>query len=175
MSLGRIAVRAVIVYLYLLVVTRASGKRVLGQATPFDFLVALILGDLIDDALWAEVPMATFGAVVSSILVCDALTKFGAIHSPAFFHLVNGHSRPVVRDGRVERDELLREQLSEIDLAHLLRREDIDEEHWNDVHLALLERGQDLSVIRRPDAEPATKADHAGPPLRRPDSEERTT
>lgn len=157
MSLARIGVRAVVVYLYLLIVTRASGKRVVGQATPFDFLVALILGDMIDDALWAEVSMAKFAVGAGSIIFCDALTKLGAFRSLWFFRLVNGPSNALLRDGRQDHDELRREQLSEADLAHLLRREGIDD--WSTVHLALIERGHELSVILCPEAEPATKAD----------------
>jgi uncharacterized membrane protein YcaP (DUF421 family) len=154
---GHIVVRAVVAYLYLLYTTRASGKRVVSQATPFDFIVALILGDLIDDALWAEVSMAKFAGAVGSVLVCDALVKFGAFHSTGFFHLVNGWSHALLRDGVEDGDELRRHQLNEDDLAHLLRQKDVSD--WNDVHLALLERGAELAVIRRPGAEPATKED----------------
>lgn len=59
MDRGRIAVCALVAYVYLLVTTRASGKRVVSQATPFDLLVSLIIGDLIDAALWGEVSMVT--------------------------------------------------------------------------------------------------------------------
>jgi len=43
-------------YVFLLAILRASGKRTIAQGTTLDFVVALVLGDLIDDALWAEVP-----------------------------------------------------------------------------------------------------------------------
>lgn len=157
MTLGHIAVRAIVAYAYLLFIERMSGKRVISQATPFDFIVALILGDLIDDAVWAEVSMAKFAGAVGSIMLCDALTKLGAFHSLGFFHLVNGYSHAVLRDGREDLDELRRHQLNESDLAHLLRAKGI--ENREEVHLALLERGHELSVIRNPEDEPATKRD----------------
>ena len=157
MSLGHIAVRAVIAYAYLLFVTRIGGKRVIGQATPFDFIVALILGDLIDDALWAEVSVARFAGAVGSILICDAVTKLGSFHSLQFFHLVNGYSHALLRDGQEDRDQLRRHQLNKGDLAHLLRAEGVED--WSEVRLALLERGHHLSVIRHPEDEPATKKD----------------
>jgi uncharacterized membrane protein YcaP (DUF421 family) len=157
MTLGHIAVRAVVAYIYLCAIARASGKRVISQATPFDFLVALILGDLIDDALWAEVSMAKFAGAVGSVMVCDAITKIGAFHSLRFFHLVNGRSNALLRDGVEDGDELRHQQLNEDDLAHLLRQKNAS--NREDVHLALLERGHELSVIRRPGAEPAQKED----------------
>lgn len=157
MDLGRIAVRALIAYVYLLVMTRASGKRVVSQATPFDLLVSLILGDLIDDALWGEVTMAKFAAAAGTICVCDLLVKFAAHHSDAFLRLVDGHPTPVLRDGVEDRDALRGEQLNEDDLAHLLRLQGVDDRQ--DVHLALVEGDHELSVIRRPGAEPAQKKD----------------
>jgi uncharacterized membrane protein YcaP (DUF421 family) len=56
----RIVVRIVFTYLVLLVFMRLAGKRAVKQATPFDFTLALILGDLIDDAIWAEVQTSAF-------------------------------------------------------------------------------------------------------------------
>ena len=56
----RIVVRVVFIYVLLLVFLRLSGKRTLKHASPFDFVVALILGDLMDDAIWAEVDASTF-------------------------------------------------------------------------------------------------------------------
>ena len=159
MDLWRIAVRALIAYVYLMVTTRSSGKRVVGQATPFDFVVSLIIGDLIDDLLWAEVSVAKFGAAVASIFVCDAIVKFGAFHSTRFMHLVNGVPRVVLRDGVEDLEALRREQLNELDLAHLLRLDGIDRDKWSDVHLALLERDHETSVILQPGAEPAKQKD----------------
>ena len=157
MSLGHIAVRAVVAYVYLLVLTRAGGKSAVSQSTPFDFLVALILGDVIDDALWAEVSMAKFAGAAGSVMLCDALTRLAASRWRPFFLLVNGRPGVLLRDGREDEEELRRQQLSKTDLAHLLRLEGVTD--WNDVHLALIEQGHELSVLLKPGAEPATKAD----------------
>jgi uncharacterized membrane protein YcaP (DUF421 family) len=157
MDLWRIAVRALVAYIYLLFVVRASGKRVVAQATPFDFVVALILGDLIDDALWAEVSMARFAVGAGSLLVVDILVKLGARHSPLVYALVNGRPSVVVRDGEPDPRELRREQLNKADLAHYLRLKGIED--WNEVRLAMLDQDHDLSVLKQPWAEPAQKKD----------------
>ena len=159
MNLGQIAVRVLVAYVYLLIVTRASGKRVVSQATPFDFLVALILGDLIDNGVWGEVSLAKFAGAVGSVMLCDALTKLGAFRWMPFYHLVQGRPHVVLRDGVEDGHELRRHQLNEGDLAHLMRQKDAHE--WDEVHLAVLERGAELSVLRKPAAEPATKKDLA--------------
>lgn len=157
MDLGRIAVRALVVYVYLLVTTRMSGKRVISQATPFDLLVSLIAGDLIDDAIWAEVSQAKFGVAAGTIFLCDLVVKWVAQRWDAFHHLVNGSPTAVLRDGCEDGKALRSEQLNEQDLAHLLRLQGIDD--WKDVHIAFVERDHEVSAIRQPGAEPAQKKD----------------
>jgi uncharacterized membrane protein YcaP (DUF421 family) len=157
MDVGRIAVRALIAYVYLLVTTRSSGKRVVQQATPFDFIVALILGDLIDDCMWAEVSVAKFGVAVTSIVTMDLLVKWAALHSDLVFRIINGKSRVVMQNGVEDGKELRREQLNEGDLAHLLRHQGVGD--WKVVQTALLEQHAELSVIRTHDAQPATRED----------------
>lgn len=159
MDLWRIAVRALGAYLYLMTTTRVSGKRVVAQATPFDFVVSLIIGDMLDDALWAEVSMAKFAVGVGSIFLCDAIVKLGSFHSTRFLHLVSGVPRVVLRDGREQKEALREEQLNEDDLEHLLRLDGIDREEWKDVHLAVMECDHETSLILMPGAEPAQKRD----------------
>ncbi len=159
MDLWRIAVRALAAYIYLAVTTRASGKRVISQATPFDFVVSLIVGDLIDDCIWAEVSVAKFGAAASSIFFCDAVVKLLSFHSPRFLHVVNGRPRVVLREGVEDRNELRKEQLNELDLEHLLRLDGLDRDKWKDARMAVLERDHETSLILTPGAEPATKQD----------------
>lgn len=67
MDLVRIAVRVVFAYVVLLALVRSSGKRTVKQGSPFDFTMALILGDMFDDAVWAEVPASQF------VVACGAL------------------------------------------------------------------------------------------------------
>ncbi len=157
MDIWRIGIRALVCYVYLLAMTRASGKRMISEATPFDFVVALIIGDLIDDALWADVSMASFGAATASIFVCDAVTKMLALRSSAFSRLVCGTPTIVLRDGVEDGRALRGEQLSEGDLDHLLRLEGV--ENRDDVRLGIVERDHSFSVLYRPELEPATRED----------------
>ena len=69
----RIAVRTTIVFLTLLALVRCSGKRTVKQGTPFDFAVALILGDMADDAAFAEVALSQFAVAAGTLLVAHVL------------------------------------------------------------------------------------------------------
>jgi uncharacterized membrane protein YcaP (DUF421 family) len=65
----RIAIRCVLAYVFLLVLLRLASKQTLRQGTTFDFVLALVLGDLIDDALWAEVPIAQFVVATTTLVL----------------------------------------------------------------------------------------------------------
>jgi uncharacterized membrane protein YcaP (DUF421 family) len=54
---GALALRASITYVVLLLLLRLVGKRTVKDATPFDFVVAIVVGDFPDDVIWGEVPM----------------------------------------------------------------------------------------------------------------------
>jgi uncharacterized membrane protein YcaP (DUF421 family) len=69
----RIGVRCLVAYLFLLAVLRLAGKQTIRQGTTFDFVLALVLGDLIDDALWAEVPVAQFVVATTTLVLLKLL------------------------------------------------------------------------------------------------------
>lgn len=146
MDLTRIAVRALVAYIYLLLVVRAGGKRLIGEATAFDFILSLIIGDLVDDVLWADVSMTRFAGAVGSIFALDIIVEMIAARSRTFFRLVNGAPAIVLRDGVEDRKVLRREQLNNAELAHMLRAGGIED--WTRVRLAIVDRGHDLSILR---------------------------
>jgi uncharacterized membrane protein YcaP (DUF421 family) len=71
----RIAVRAAFVFVFLLAMVRISGKHTVNQGTPFDFVLALIVGDLVDDLVWAEVSASTFVAAAGTLFVANIVSS----------------------------------------------------------------------------------------------------
>jgi uncharacterized membrane protein YcaP (DUF421 family) len=72
----RIAARVVAGFLVLLVLVRVSGKRTVKQGSPFDFTVALILGDMFDDVVWAEVALSQFVVACGVLLSVHVLMDY---------------------------------------------------------------------------------------------------
>jgi uncharacterized membrane protein YcaP (DUF421 family) len=64
----RIAIRALAAFIFLLALLRLSGKRAISQGTAFDFVLSLVLGDLVDNVIWGEAPFGQF-AVAAMTLV----------------------------------------------------------------------------------------------------------
>jgi uncharacterized membrane protein YcaP (DUF421 family) len=153
----RIALRAVFAYGVLLALLRAAGKRTVAQGTAFDFVLALILGDMVDDLLWAEVPAARFTIAVGTLTLIHTLVSVGASCSRRFDRLVAGDPAPVLARGRPRRAALRRERIHGAELERMLRGEGLPREAWDEVRLATVEASGRPAVLRASWSEPPQK------------------
>jgi uncharacterized membrane protein YcaP (DUF421 family) len=72
----RIATRALFAYVALLVLIRLAGKGTVKHGSVLDFTIALVIGDLIDDMVWAEVEAARFlVAAVTLVMIHIGLKR----------------------------------------------------------------------------------------------------
>ena len=76
MTITGLALRCLIVYGYLLAAVRLTGKGPMRRATPFDFVIGIVLGNLADNAIWGNVPQSEFYVAVLALLGTRLL--FGA-------------------------------------------------------------------------------------------------
>jgi len=65
----RVLVRLLFAYIMLLALVRVGGKRLVRHASPFDFTLALILGDMVDDLLWGEVDGSVFAVAAGALFL----------------------------------------------------------------------------------------------------------
>lgn len=167
MDLWRIAIRAIVAYVYVLLLVRLTGKRVVSQLTPIHFVTAVIVGDLFDDLMWAEVSAAEFFAAAGALFLADATAEWGSHASRGVFRLVNGEPTAFISHGHEDHHALRREQLNEGDLEHLLRMRGISRNQWDEVRIGALEIDHELSVLREPMAERARRIDLEVPDTQR--------
>ena len=161
MGLLAILVRAVVGYGFLLVLLRVSGKRSVAHASPFDFVMALVLGDMVDDLLWAEVGLAQFTVAAGTLVVLETALAAAQARSARLHAWVTGDAVMVLRDGRPDRDSLRRERVRDEDLEAHLRLHGVDRELWSDLRAARLEAGGAVSVLRTERAQPIERRDLA--------------
>ena len=159
MEIYKIAIRAAFSFVFLLALVRLSGKRVVSEGTAFDFVLAVVLGDLIDDALWAEVPISQFVVATGTLAVAELVTAMGAFSFSAVDRLVEGSPALFMRDGRLVPEAMRRELMNESDVAHMLRSHGLEREEWEQVERAWVEERGEPSVIFHEWAKPARKVD----------------
>lgn len=152
-----IAVRATVTYLYLLVIIRISGKRLITEGTPFDLVVALVVGDFPDDLIWGEVPVAQGLVAMGSIMLLHTMMAWATWRSVRLDRLVSGGPRPVIRDGRVLTDALRAEHLNAADLASALRQHGLEDPA--DAAEAFVEPSGHITVRRRRVADAVRRRD----------------
>ena len=159
MELHRIVIRALFAYVVLLCLIRLSGKRTVSEGTPFSFVLALILGDIVDDALWAEVAISKFVTAAGTLSVAHLLVSWGATRSERLDSLVSGAPALVVVDGRPRREGLRGEQMSDKSLAFEMRQHGIEDGRWPEVREAYVEASGQVSVVKAPWAQAVQRRD----------------
>ena len=110
--------RAMVVYVVVLVMVRLSGKRTVGQFTPFDLLVVVLLGTAVQNSLIGE-DTSLLGGLILAATLLGLNASVGKLSSRfrRFDELVEGRPVILVRHGHLFRDELVRQSLSEHDFA----------------------------------------------------------
>ena len=162
MDPGAIAVRCLVAFVVLMALLRLRGKSAIAEATSFDFVLALIVGDLFDDMFWAEVPVSQFLVAAGALVVADTLASFLTMLFPRLDALLDGSPAILLSGGRRQRRAMGREQVSDQELDELLRLRGVDPARDGGSVTAILENDGELAVLREPEHEAATRDDVAG-------------
>jgi uncharacterized membrane protein YcaP (DUF421 family) len=141
--------RAAAIYLVLLVIFRVAGKRSLGQATTFDFVLLLIVGEATQQALLGEDFSVTNAALVIVTLVgIDVGLSLWKQRSPALDRILEGQPLIVVEHGRPVREHMRRARVDDHDVL-AAARELQGLERMDQIRYAVLERNGTISIVPR--------------------------
>lgn len=140
--------RAVAVYVIVLLLTRLTGKRSFGQSTPFDVLVIVLLGTAVQNSLIGEDTSLLGGLILAATLLgLNWLVGFIGARSRRFDAIVEGVPVVLARDGKVFWDQLRRCNVSVADFDVAMRTHDLRDHA--DIALAMLETSGEITVNRR--------------------------
>jgi uncharacterized membrane protein YcaP (DUF421 family) len=141
----QVCLRAVVVFLILIVYVRLGKKRFLGQPSGFDAILVIVVGSLASRAISGTAPFFSSLAATFTMIAAHWLISYFTESSEALSNLIKGRDTLLIRHGKVDRDALKNAHMSEDDLAEDLRQAGI--EHVSQVKEARLERSGKLSVI----------------------------
>jgi uncharacterized membrane protein YcaP (DUF421 family) len=151
------AARAAAVYVFMLIVIRALGKRTVGNFSAFDLLVALMLGEVVDEIIYGDVMFAQGAIAIVAIAGLAYADSWLAYLHPSMEAVLEGKPTIIVRDGRFERAGMRSERMNEQDVMAHLRTEGVHD--MREVHLAVVELDGTVSILKHEWADPAQKAD----------------
>jgi uncharacterized membrane protein YcaP (DUF421 family) len=159
-ELGLTAGRGVIVYVVMLIVIRVLGKRTVGNFTAFDLLVALMLGEVVDEIIYGDVTLAQGLTAIVVIAACKYVTTWLTYWDHGLNRFFEGKPTEIVRNGEFVRKGMRGELMNEQEVLAALRLSDISD--MREVKSAVLEVDGKVSVIREDWAEPLKKRDLRG-------------
>jgi uncharacterized membrane protein YcaP (DUF421 family) len=138
--------RAVVVYLLVMVLVRVSGKRAVGQFTPFDLVLLILIGNAVQNGLNGGDDSVT-GAVIlaGTLILLNFGVAFVTARSQRAERIIEGVPMVLARDGVVFEEVLRRELVSVDDFHEALRMNNLADP--DDVALALLETNGSISVV----------------------------
>jgi uncharacterized membrane protein YcaP (DUF421 family) len=142
-------IRAALVYLFLLLLLRLTGKRTLAQITTFDFVLLLIISEGTQQALIGEDNSMINGAiVVSSLIGINILMSLLKQRYKWVDRLLDDIPLVIVADGKPLKDRMDKARVDEEDVLDAAR-EVHGLEHMEQIRHAILERDGKISIIPR--------------------------
>jgi uncharacterized membrane protein YcaP (DUF421 family) len=152
------ALRASFVYVFLLIVVRLLGKREIGNTTAFDLIVALILGEVVDEIIYGDVTILQGVIAIVVTAIWHLVNSWASFKSQIIDKITGASPTVMVKNGQVQRKNLAKERLNEEELLSELRMmggiDDIKE-----VKQATLEPNGKISVIQEDWAKPVQRQD----------------
>ncbi|HWQ09770.1 MAG TPA: YetF domain-containing protein [Holophaga sp.] len=144
------ACRAAIIYVFLLLVLRLTGKRQVGQLSPFDLVLLLVLSNAVQNSMNGGDNSVTAGVIlVLTLFGLNSLVGYLSYRSKKVELVVEGKPQILVHNGVVDEDVLGRERISRHELMSAVRQAGLTE--FDEVRVAILENNGRISVIgKRP-------------------------
>ena len=143
-----IAIRAVVLYVFVVFVMRMIGRRELSTITPFDLVLLIVLGDAIQQGLTQDDYSVT-GAViaVSTLAVMQVITSYVSYRFRPFRKVLKGEPIILVENGKLLSQNLRRERMTADDVAEEMRTQQIPT--FDQVQWAILESNGTISFIEK--------------------------
>jgi uncharacterized membrane protein YcaP (DUF421 family) len=140
-------VRALVVYGFLLVLLRLTGKRQIGQMSPFDLVLLLVLSNAVQNSMNGGDNTVLGGMILATTLVaCNAAIGFVTYRSKSAARFMEGEPEVLIFDGKLMKKTLEKEELTMDELEGAMRVAGC--EKVEDVHLAVMELNGQISIVR---------------------------
>lgn len=151
-------VRTVLVYAAISVLLRLTGKRQLAQLNTFDLVVALLLSNVVQNAIIGPDNSLVGGVLGAVVLVAvNSLLDRLCLVSPVADRVFNGTDTALITAGRLDRRQLRRVGLTEHELLNVLRRQGADD--VTEVSTATISPGGTVVVTLDRDEQAASRGE----------------
>jgi uncharacterized membrane protein YcaP (DUF421 family) len=141
-----IAIRAIVLYAFLILVMRVTGRRELSTLGPVDLVLLIVVGDAIQQGLTQDDYSVT-GAViaVSTLATMQVATSYLAFRSKRARRILEGNPIVIIQDGAFVTRNIARERMTVDEVCESMRLEQIGS--VEQVEWGILESNGSISFI----------------------------
>lgn len=143
-----LVIRATVIFFFILLITRVIGRRELGELQPFDLILLVVLGDLVQSGISQSDESVTGTLIIiSTIALLTVIVSWVSFRMPFMRTVTEGEPIVLVQDGRPVERNMRRERITLNDLQEEARRNELSsiaELQW-----AILEGDGHISCIPR--------------------------
>ncbi|ALA19192.1 MULTISPECIES: DUF421 domain-containing protein [unclassified Chelatococcus] len=139
--------RGIAIYFVLLIVLRLSGRRSLAQATPFDFVLLLIIAETTQQALLGDdFSMINAVLLIITLFTTDVALSYVKQWSPRAALLMDGTPTVLISRGQPDAEALRRARVSVEDVLEAARQKH-GLQRLEEIEFAILEPSGSLSIV----------------------------
>lgn len=143
-----IVIRAAITFALLFAMTRLIGRRELGEMEPFDLILLIVVGDLVQQGVTqTDNSLTGTGLAVGTLALLTVAVSYLSFRFRRLRGVLEGRPIVLVHDGRPVPANLRRERVTVEEIAAQARLQQVD--RLEDVRLAVLETNGQISIIPR--------------------------
>ena len=141
-----LVLRAIVVFVLILVITRVVGRRELSSMEPFDLILLVVMGDLIQQGVTqSDYSVTGLVLAIGTFGFLQATTSWAAFRFRPVRKVLDGEPIVVMQDGKLLEQNMRRERVTPEDLAEEMRGQQIGS--FDDVAWAVLEANGKISFI----------------------------
>lgn len=141
-----LVLRATVIFVFIFVITRVVGRRELGSTEPFDLILLVVLGDLIQQGVTQSDNSIT-GAmlVIATLTLLTVAVSFLSLRVKRLRPVLNGDPLVLIEDGKPNAENLKRQRLELGEVLSEARLQQVA--HLQDIQWAILESSGQISII----------------------------
>ncbi len=143
--------KTIVIYFLILVLVRIMGKREIGQLSPFDFVIAIMIAEMAVMPIEKDEMNLLQGVTpIILLVILELIIAYISLKSNFLRGIITGRPQILIKNGEIVYNSLKKTRYNINDLLMQLRFKDVF--NIDEVELALLEPSGELSVVKKNDS-----------------------
>ncbi|MDB5228937.1 MAG: hypothetical protein JWN78_3130 [Bacteroidota bacterium] len=144
----QMCMRALVMFIFTLIIIRIAGRRSFGMKMPFDNIITILLGAILSRAVAGASPFFPTIAAATLLAILHRVCAWLAMKSDSFGRLLKGNACVLFKDGRFLYENMDAFQVCEKDMLEMVRI-DTNLPDFEKVKEIYMERTGELGIVKK--------------------------